>query len=57
MVIDPSAAPVRHASSVAAPTAVEARYPERGATVGITGLDERSARPHSTPTGEPAGKG
>ncbi|MFD4543777.1 hypothetical protein [Streptomyces bauhiniae] len=31
--------------------------PERGATVEITGLDEGSARRHSTLTGEPAGKG
>lgn len=56
MVIDLSAAHVRDASSGAAPDAVEARYAEHGATAGITGLDERSARLHSTLTGQLAGK-
>ncbi|MGA5318842.1 SulP family inorganic anion transporter [Streptomyces seoulensis] len=57
VVIDLSAAHVWDASSVAALDAVEARYAEHGATVEITGLDERSARLHSTLTGELAGKG
>ncbi|MFF0711685.1 SulP family inorganic anion transporter [Streptomyces bauhiniae] len=56
VVIDLSAAHVWDASSVAALDAVEARYAEHGATVEITGLDERSARLHSTLTGELAGK-
>ncbi|MGW5336278.1 SulP family inorganic anion transporter [Streptomyces bauhiniae] len=57
VVIDLSAAHVWDASSVAALDTVEARYAEHGATVQITGLDERSARLHSTLTGELAGKG
>ncbi|MFF7965257.1 SulP family inorganic anion transporter [Streptomyces sp. NPDC007903] len=57
VVIDLSAAHVWDASSVAALDAVEARYAEHGGTVEITGLDERSARLHSTLTGELAGKG
>ncbi|MFF7382045.1 SulP family inorganic anion transporter [Streptomyces griseoluteus] len=56
VVIDLSAAHVWDASSVAALDAVEARYAEHGATVEITGLDERSARLHTTLTGELAGK-
>ncbi|TGN79883.1 SulP family inorganic anion transporter [Streptomyces bauhiniae] len=57
VVIDLSAAHVWDASSVAALDAVEARYAEHGTTVEITGLDERSARLHSTLTGELVGKG
>ncbi|RZU45479.1 hypothetical protein EV284_0110 [Streptomyces sp. BK022] len=43
-------------SSGAARDAVEARCAGHGATVGVTGLDERGARPHGTLTGEPAGR-
>ncbi|MER8029249.1 SulP family inorganic anion transporter [Streptomyces bauhiniae] len=57
VVIDLSAAHVWDASSVAALDAVEARYAERGTSVEITGLDERSARLHGTLSGELAGKG
>ncbi|MEU6818103.1 SulP family inorganic anion transporter [Streptomyces sp. NPDC046860] len=57
VVIDLSAAQVWDASSVAALDAVEARYAEHGKTVEISGLDERSARLHSTLTGELVGSG
>ncbi|MGC5345577.1 SulP family inorganic anion transporter [Streptomyces sp. DT24] len=52
VVIDLSATRVWDASSVAALDAVTAKYAERGKTVEITGLDEDSARLHSTLSGE-----
>ncbi|MEU6243102.1 SulP family inorganic anion transporter [Streptomyces sp. NPDC047024] len=57
VIIDLSAAHIWDASSVAALDAVEAKYAQRGKTVEITGLNERSARIHGTLSGELAGKG
>ncbi|MFH8453720.1 SulP family inorganic anion transporter [Streptomyces fungicidicus] len=55
VVIDLSAAHIWDASSVAALDAVETKYAQRGKTVEITGLNEPSARIHTTLTGELAG--
>ncbi|NEB74777.1 SulP family inorganic anion transporter [Streptomyces sp. SID14478] len=52
VVIDLSGTHVWDASSVAALDAVEAKYAERGKTVEITGLNERSAHLHARLSGE-----
>ncbi|MFJ4617597.1 SulP family inorganic anion transporter [Streptomyces sp. NPDC088812] len=56
-VIDLSAAHIWDASSVAALDAVETKYAQRGRTVEIIGLNEHSARLHSTLSGELTGGG
>ncbi len=56
VIIDLSAAHIWDASSVAALDAVETKYAQRGKTVEITGLNERSARIHGTLSGELAAK-
>ena len=43
------------ASAVAALDAIEQHYARHGATVEITGLDERSAELHETLSGQPEG--
>jgi SulP family sulfate permease len=55
VVIDLSAAHVWDASSVAALDAIETKYARRGKTVEIVGLNEPSARIHTTLSGELAG--
>lgn len=57
VVIDLAAARIWDASSVAALDAVTAKYAQRGKTASITGLDEHSARLHSTLSGELAATG
>ncbi|KIE23368.1 sulfate permease [Streptomyces sp. MUSC 125] len=55
VVIDLSAAHIWDASSVAALDAIETKYAQRGKTVEIVGLNERSAHIHGTLSGELAG--